>query len=191
HHNEAQIYLGVTALSLAIAGAIFAWRARRRTPIFWSCVAFIGVILAFGKYSGPVAHALYYIPILGNFRSPNRHWMEVTLAVAFLAGYAVDRLLREESRRLARIAQIAAAALTALCLAIGAFVLWWKDSAEAFIRSLPDLGQTPQGVFQSAGAEFFIPMVSAVCALIAIVTFARARRRNRAYVLLLALLIID
>jgi hypothetical protein len=191
HHNEAQIYLGVTALSLAIAGAIFAWRVRFGVGIFWGGVAFIGMILAFGKYSGPTARALYHVPVIGNFRSPNRHWMEVTLAVAFLAGYAVDRLLREDSRFLARSAQIAAGALTALCLAIGGFVLWRRDLAESFIRSLPDFGQTPQGFLQTAGAEFYLPMVTAACALLAIVIFARARRRYRWFAPLLALLIVD
>jgi hypothetical protein len=191
HHNEAQIYLGVIALSLAIAGAAYAWRVRFRVGIFWSFVAFIGVILALGKYSGPIARALYHVPVIGNFRSPNRHWMEVTLAVAFLAGYAVDRLLREDARFLARSAQLAAGALTALCLALGAFVLWRKDLAESLIRSLPDLSQTPRGFLQAAGAEFYLPMITAACALVAIVVFARARRRNRWVAPLLALLIVD
>src|SRR5262249_25472704 len=50
HHNEAQIYLGLIALSLAIAGAVYAWRARSGVGMFWICASVIGVILAFGKY---------------------------------------------------------------------------------------------------------------------------------------------
>jgi hypothetical protein len=191
HHNEAQIYLGVIALSLAIAGAVSAWRARFSVGIFWSCVAVAGVILAFGKYSGPIARALYHVPVIGNFRSPNRHWMEVALAVAVLAGYAVDRLLSEESRLLARIAWIASLSLSVLCVAIGGFVLWRRESAEALIRSLPDLGGLPQGFLQAAGAEFYLPMIAAVCAMVAIVIFARSQNRDRWFALLLALLIID
>ncbi|MGE0130192.1 MAG: YfhO family protein [Blastocatellales bacterium] len=191
HHNEAQIYLGVIALSLAIAGAISAWRARFSVGIFWSCAAVAGVILTFGKYSGPVARTLYHVPVLGNFRSPNRHWMEVSLAVAVLAGYAVDRLLREESRFLARVAQITTSSLAALCVAAGAFVLWRKDLAEAIVRSLPDLGHAPQGFLQTASAEFYLPMITAVCAFIAIAIFARSRNRSRSFALLLALLIVD
>ena len=191
HHNEAQIYLGVIALSLAIAGAVSAWRERSGVEVFWICATFAGMILAFGKYASPVAHALYHVPVIGNFRSPNRHWMEVALAVAVLAGYAVDRLLREESRFLARVAQIAAASLAALCVAIGAFVLRRTDLAEAVVRSLLSLGQTPQGFLQTAGAEFYLPMITAVCALLVILIFARARRRGRPFALLLGLLIID
>jgi hypothetical protein len=191
HHNEAQIYLGVTALSLAVAGGVYAWRVRFGVGVFWTCAAFIGVILALGKYAGPIARALYHLPVIGNFRSPNRHWMEVTMAVAFLAGYAVDRLLREESRPLARGAQAAAATLTALCLAIGAFVLRRRDLAESFARSLPGLGQTPKGFLQSAGAEFYLPIITSVCALAAVMVFTRARRRDRAFLLLLALLLVD
>ncbi|MCG3161136.1 MAG: hypothetical protein JMDDDDMK_02254 [Acidobacteria bacterium] len=191
HHNEAQIYLGVAALSLAIAGAAYAWRVRFNVGIFWSCAAVAGVILSFGKYSGPVARALFHVPVIGNFRSPNRHWMEVALAVAVLAGYAVDRLLSEESRFIARTTQIAALSLTALCVAAGGFVLWRRDVAEAFIRSLPDLGSTPRGFLQTAGAEFYLPMITAVCALITIAIFARLRNRSRWFAPLLALLIVD
>jgi hypothetical protein len=191
HSNEAQIYLSVIALSLAIAGAIFAWRARFSVGAFWSCIAVAGVILAVGKYSGPVARAVYHVPVIGNFRSPNRHWMEVTLAVAVLAGFAVDRLLKEESRLLARSALAASASLAALCVAIGGFVLWRRDLAEALIKSAPGLSQMPRGFLQAAGAEFYLPMITALCACAAIWVFARARERSRWYALLPALLIID
>ncbi|MGH9800466.1 MAG: hypothetical protein ACRD82_08895, partial [Blastocatellia bacterium] len=89
HHNEAQIYLGATALSLAAAGTIAAWKFRFSAGKFWSVVAVIGTILALGKYSGFVAKLLLHFPLVSHFRSPNRHWMEVTLAVAVLAGYTV------------------------------------------------------------------------------------------------------
>src|SRR5262249_12717040 len=191
HHNEAQIYLGVIALSLAIAGAAAVWRVRSGVGIFWSCVAFAGVILSFGKYSGPIARALYRVPVIGAFRSPNRHWMEVALAVAVLAGYAVDRLLGGEARFVARVAQITSATLAALCVAIGVFVLRRKDLAEAFARSLPGLSHMPQGFLQTAGVEFYLPMITAVCACVAVMIFARAHHRNRWFALLLALLIID
>jgi hypothetical protein len=191
HHNEAQIYLGVIALSLATAGAVFAWRARSGVGLFWICAAIVGVILAFGKYAGPVAHALYHVPVIGAFRSPNRHWMEVSLGVAVLAGYAVDRLLSEESRIIARVAQVASLSLAALCVAVGAFALWRKDLAEAVVRSLSDLGHAQPGVFQTAGPEFYLPMIMAVCALAVIAIFTRARRRSHQFALLLALLIID
>src|SRR5262249_18219279 len=130
-------------------------------------------------------------PVIGAFRSPNRHWMEVALGVAVLAGYAVDRLLVEESPLPARVAQIGSLSLAALCVVIGAFVLWRKDLAEAVVRSLSDLGQPAPGFFQTAGAEFYLPVITAVCALAAIVVFARAPRRGHWFALLLALLIID
>src|SRR5262245_938610 len=98
HNGEAQIYLGVVALSLCLAGAVLAWRDRRDIGQFWSLVAVAGVALSMGKYLRPIAQMFYHVPVLGQFRSPNRHWLEVLLAVAVLSGYAVDRLLREESK---------------------------------------------------------------------------------------------
>jgi len=191
HHNEAQIYLGALALSLAAAGAVAAWRARWRVGVFWSVVAAAGAILAMGKYTGFIAKLLYHVPLVSHFRSPNRHWMEVTMAAAVLAGYAVDRLLKEGSRSLARYARVSSIVVALLCCAVGSFALWQKGRAENLLRSLPDLHQLPQGFLQPARWEFLLPMVAAVCACLLIVVFTRGRDRARRFVLLLAMLIVD
>ncbi|MGH9767098.1 MAG: hypothetical protein ACREAB_06645, partial [Blastocatellia bacterium] len=191
HHNEAQIYLGVIAISLAMAGALGLWRERTRSVLFWGAVAVVAIILSLGKYVGPVAWILYHAPALNQFRSPNRHWMEVTMAVSVLAGYAVDRFLRDEGRSLARVAQITAATLTLLCAGVGVLVLKYKEQAESVFRSLPDMNFLPKGFLEQAGAEFYLPVISAACLLGSLVIFTRTRHRARWYSLLLASLIID
>ncbi len=191
HHNEAQIYLGAMALALAVAGAIAAGRGRWRTGMFWSVVAVIGTVLAIGKYVGFVARLLYHVPLISHFRSPNRHWMEVTMAVAVLAGYAVDRLLKEESRVIARCAQISAAMIALLCCVAGRFALWQKVRTENWLRSLADLHELPNGFLQLARWEFLLPMIASVCACFAIILFSRAQNRARWFVVLLAVLIVD
>jgi Bacterial membrane protein YfhO len=191
HHNEAQIYLGAMATSLAIAGSLLAARERNRIGIFWSAALSIGVILALGKYSGPVARLLYHFPLISHFRSPNRHWMEVTLAVAVLAGYTVDRLLKDEAKLLARNVQITAAALALFCSLVGGFVLWRRDIAERMIRGLPDLHHMEPGFLRAAGPEFYLPVVTAICACVALFVFTRSRQRGRSIALLILLLLID
>ncbi len=193
HHNEAQIYLGALALSLAMAGAIAAWKFRFGVGKFWSVVAVIGTILAMGKYSGVVATLLFHFPLVSHFRSPNRHWMEVILAVAVLAGYAVDRLLRaeKEARFLSRSLQILSAGIAVLGIAIGGFALWKKSTFENLLRSLPDLNHLPVGFLQSAKWEFLLPMIAASVACLVTIIFARTRNRKVWFGLLLAVLLID
>ncbi|HMX28289.1 MAG TPA: YfhO family protein, partial [Blastocatellia bacterium] len=191
HHNEAQIYLGASALALALAGGIAAWRARHRVGMFWSVVAVIGAILAMGKYSGFVAKLLYHVPLISHFRSPNRHWMEVTLAVAVLAGYAVDSLLREESKFLARCALASSALIALLCGAVGGWMFWQKDQAESWLRSLRDLQHLPPGFLQLGRWEFLLPIILAAVACLAIAIFARSRNRVRWFAPLLLVLLID
>lgn len=191
HHNEAQIYLGVIAISLATAGALCLWRERTRSILFWSAIAVTAIVLSLGRYGGPVARILYHAPLLNQFRSPNRHWMEVTMAVSVLAGYAVDRFLRAKERTLARVTQITAAALTLLCAGAGVFVLKYGNRAESFFRSLPDMNFLPEGFLRLAGAEFYLPVISAACMLGSLVIFTRSQHRARWYGALLALLIID
>ena len=191
HHNEAQIYLGAVALALAAAGAVAAWRAKHSVARFWSVVAVFGVLLSLGKYVGPLATLLYHIPIIGNFRSPNRHWMEVALAVAVLSGYAVDQLLRGENQFIARAVQVAALLLALLVASIGTSVLLNKDAAEATIRALPDLHSLPQGFLRAAGPEFYLPMITTCVACLALLVFANSRRRAGWYPALLVVLLVD
>src|SRR5262249_28360186 len=125
------------------------------------------------------------------FRCPNRHWMEVSFAIAVLAGFAVDNLLRSQARAVALAAQWTATALTLICLIAGIAVLCRTDLAERWIRALPDLDSLPRGFLQQARTEFYLPIISATCLSIAIIVFARSARRHRWYPLLLALLVID
>ena len=191
HHNEAQIYLGLIAISLAVAGSIHARRSRFIPGNFWSFAALIGILLALGKYTGPLSQLLFRVPLLSHFRSPNRHWMEVALAVAVLAGYAMDRLLSEESPRLKSNVRNSAIVLALLSLAAGGFVLLDKERAERIIRSMPDLDRINPGFLQQAGAEFYLPMLSAMAALLILWWFAASRYRARLYPLLLLFLLAD
>ncbi len=193
HHNEAQIYLGALALSFALAGAIAAWKFRFGIGKFWSVVAIVGTILAMGKYSGFVAKALFHFPLVSHFRSPNRHWMEVILALAVLAGYTVDRLIRAEREAgfLSRSLQLLSVGLAALGIAIGGFALWEKGTFEDLLRSLPDLNHLPVGFLQSAKWEFLLPMIAAAGACLVTIIFARTRNRKRWFGLLLAVLLLD
>ncbi|MGH9801059.1 MAG: hypothetical protein ACRD82_11895, partial [Blastocatellia bacterium] len=219
HHNEAQIYLGALALSLAAAGAIAAWKFRFGVGKFWSVVAVIGTILAMGKYSGFVARLLFHFPLVSHFRSPNRHWMEVTFAVAVLAGYTVDRLIRREGKEgsttgstgidsefISRCLQVSAAIIALLVCAVGAFASWQKGSFENLLRSLPDLNHLPNGFLQTAKWEFLLPMIAALVSCLTVIIFCRvstATGRERdfsaktrflpvaALTLLLAVLLID
>ncbi len=177
HHNEAQIYLGTLVLSLAAAGTIVAWKFRFSVGKFWSVVAIIGTVLAMGKYSGFVARLLFHFPLVSHFRSPNRHWMEVTIAVAVLAGYAVDRLIRAEHGAdfLRRWLVISTATITLLVCVVGAFAFWQTAAFENLLRSLSDLQHLPGGVLQSAKWEFLLPMIVALGSGLALIAFRRAR----------------
>ncbi|MFN7949634.1 MAG: YfhO family protein [Blastocatellia bacterium] len=199
HHNEAQIYLGALALSLAVTGFVVACRARFSVGIFWGIVAIMAGLLSMGRYVPLLPQLIYRIPVLNGFRSPNRHWMEVTLAVAVLAGFGVEYLLREiEGTEKSKnhftlsasgIAGISSLVITLFCAACGLFVLAFRQSAESFIRRLPELSSLPGDFLKEAGAEFYVPVISAAAALLVIIAFTR--NRQRCYPLLLLVLLGD
>ncbi|MGE0104212.1 MAG: YfhO family protein [Blastocatellales bacterium] len=170
-HNEGQIYLGLLALTLAVGAAVYAFRKRSGIGRFWAIVALIGVILALGKYSGPVAWALYYVPLLSHFRSPNRHWMEVALAVSMLAGMAVDMLIRGEARELPL--RNIAIVLAAITVVAGGAVLIDSELVEGLFLALGAVNSGKGGFLQAAGAEFYLPVIVSVIATLLILFAAR------------------
>lgn len=194
HHNESQIYLGMLALALAAGGVVLAVRRRYAVGIFWSAVVMLGGLLVLGKYSGPLARLLYQIPIINQFRSPNRHWQEVTLAVAVLAGYAVDRLLKEPASshpELSRAVQFASLMLTLLIGIVCGIALSHRDFLEKILVSLPDLGGLEPGFLSSAQREFILPFGLAIIATLALWLWLRSVSRARWYLPILTLLLVD
>jgi len=166
HHVESQSYLGFVALSLAIAGAFVAWRKRESLGIYWSIVGLVAALLAMGKYFLPLAYLVYHIPVLGNFRSPNRHWMEVSLACAVLAGLAVDRILRNDDRIVGSIAVVTALVLTILAAIVGGYVLL-------------------KAQWPGASAEFWMPIVTGLVSLVALAFCVKLRAPSIIVVVLL------
>jgi hypothetical protein len=110
------------AISLAIAGGVSAWRVRFHPGVF-------------------------RVPLLNSFRSSNRWWMIVALAVAVLAGYFVDGILRHEAKPRAAIIVAGSCAVSVLSFAILFTV--FRRTAETLIRSSTEFAGLPAGFFSS------------------------------------------
>jgi len=83
-------YVGLLPLMLAAVG--FTVARRKLVSIFWLCVVLIALLLALGDQT-PLAHLIYRLPLLGKFRAPARHLLELTFAVSVLAGVGVNAVL--------------------------------------------------------------------------------------------------
>ncbi len=191
HHNEVQIYLGFIPLVLALGGCLALWRSQSRDVIFWSFLGIAGVLLSLGQYVPPIAKLLYQIPIWNSFRSPNRHWMEVTMAASILAGFAVDHWQKTDAIKLKRRLQQISIALTVIITGLGLSVLRWRDIVENDIRGLGTFSYLPKGFLEKAGAEFYIPIVLAAVSTIALLFFLHLKKYIYWYPLLLAVLLLD
>ncbi len=189
HHNESQIYLGALAVSLSFAGAVGAWRVRHRAGTFWVGAAIVGLLLAMGKYSGPLAWALYRVPVISSFRSPNRYWMIVALAVAVLAGYAVDSLLKDEGKAPGRVVEVASAVVFLFVSSIAVFIFVWPGRAEEMFRS--PVGAQHSVSLDGSHAEYWVPLVSALAGVLLVFAMTRSRRPRGWYLPLMGFLVLD
>jgi hypothetical protein len=101
---ENTAYLGLMPLLLAAAGLAGRWRDR--AVRCWAGVALASLIFSLGPFPTVAGtpypaialpfRLLAAVPVLNNFRSPNRFVVCLTLAVAILAGLGLARWLRGE-----------------------------------------------------------------------------------------------
>lgn len=86
-------YIGIVPFVFAIA-AWMGWRgSRRRFAVwFWSGVALVSLLLAFGKYV-PVYRWFYELPGAGSIRNPTKFLQIFQVAMAILTAYGAQALL--------------------------------------------------------------------------------------------------
>ncbi|RME76970.1 MAG: hypothetical protein D6784_04705 [Chloroflexi bacterium] len=89
--SEWVAFTGISGLALALLGGLQAvWRPAPRRYLF---LAFTGLVLSLGMFTGPLYLALYsLVPGFGLFRVPARWLLLYAFAVPILAGYGLDAL---------------------------------------------------------------------------------------------------
>jgi hypothetical protein len=90
--TDAPQYMGILPLFLAVAGV--ALRRRERFTIFLLVIAFLGLLISFGKEFPILYDPLFnFLPFFNKFRVPSMALVLTQLAVAVLAALAIDALL--------------------------------------------------------------------------------------------------
>lgn len=106
-------HLGVLSTLFLAASCLSRHRA---LPFLWLVLA-VGVLLAVGA-STPVSAWAYHLPLLGAFRHPFKHLLEVTFAASALAAVGADLLLRERRPPRAALAVAASVGLAVAFVAL-------------------------------------------------------------------------
>lgn len=148
------IYLGIIPFLLALYGVWSAFSVRREQEggaiLFWGVAGFIGLLLAFGKYS-PLYKLFYQLPMVSNIRAPIKLLDNVEICLAILAAYGLDRLLATgASSKSSRVLWIGSASFGGLMLVAGIKALALPASITA--------GLSPMGLEQFS--EIIIQNVS-------------------------------
>ena len=124
NYVEGGIYLGILPLLLAALGlgSLFRASRRRASILFFAMLALLALAFIFGI---PIYAVLYYgLPGVNQLHSPFRWVFPFSLAVAALAGYGVDFLLRwHAASREPRRTPAAARWLARLSVAAGLLLL--------------------------------------------------------------------
>jgi hypothetical protein len=142
-------YVGLLGLMLILAGwfgllltradKLAAWRTTRRMIGFWTGVAVVSLVLAFGAYLPfGLNYLLYRVPVYNLFRGSYRHWFEFTFAAAMLAGFGVTRLRAVKHHTASEIIRGSVAVIFLLVAAVAALFRFSARTAalanpEAFI----------------------------------------------------------
>ena len=171
-------YVGVGTIALASLAVVLKRDVR---TMFWAVVAIAGILLALGRFWPFHLYAvIYYTPVLGLFRVPARHLMEVEFALAVLSGRGLTAVseARDHGKtvRSVQIAGVVVFVLTCLAITVGRPANF-------------QLGRTaPVSILRAP--ELFLPVVMAALAAWALWVFARRPQIPR-LMLLLVLIAVD
>lgn len=138
------VYLGSIPVALALFAVFWLFFAEskqnkklRRETIFWLCVSFLALLLAFGRYT-PFYKLFYTIPYMSYLRAPVKFIRIVEFGTAAMAAIGITQLLAIETQdRLRKRFAVTTAAIAAI-LIIG--VLAVNAAPNAFLSRLNELG---------------------------------------------------
>lgn len=85
-------YIGIFGLSFAIIAAMAFRKKKNKLVLFWTFIAFFGLLLSVIKYN-LLYKALYFMPGLAGFQSSGHHILEWSLGAAFLAATTAHYML--------------------------------------------------------------------------------------------------
>jgi hypothetical protein len=184
--TERTLYVGALPLLLAVAG-LFA-RRPRGPQLFFSAMGVVALLVAVN--TGPLTKGIRHIPILHS-ANLNRLLVLASFALAMLAAYGCERLLRasaEERRRML----IAAGVLAGLpvLLAILAHPSWLGDLPDAVRRLFGGGESAGRGALALASVIRWLLFAAVAIALVALPALWR-RRGPALAVAALALVALD
>jgi len=180
---EACAFIGVTGVALAVYGMTTVRMAGKKALL---TVAAIAALLALGN-STPLFRILFdWIPLFDRFRGAGKFMFITALVLVLLAGYGLDRILRERNVPM-RAVWVGGAIAVALCAAATAIrTVDWSVVTAAVLAT----GQTyvDRPVFPASQAFASLGLLLAGLTLAAAVCLALwVRREHRAVFLLGAL----
>ncbi|MEK6280508.1 MAG: YfhO family protein [Acidobacteriota bacterium] len=131
-------YVGLLPLMLAAIG--FVTSRRRGVAVFWLVVGLTALLLALGERT-PLALLVHQLPVLGQFRAPARHLIEVAFAVSVLAGLGTHAFTQGKVNKRVLWITLSAAAFV---MAAGLFILLSNKVHQfAVARGVVDLKMWP------------------------------------------------
>ncbi len=143
-NSGALLFLGITGLTLSVAGGLLGWR---RPQVRWiSAIAIGGFAFTIGKYS--LLHGAMYalVPLIDKSRSPSAAAVLFMLGCAVLSAYGADLLC---AVRNASSARMASRWLVACGVILGCFVAL-TSSLRTAVQPDPRLNVTILAAFASA-----------------------------------------
>src|SRR5258705_10636 len=176
-------YVGLITLVFAAAGFIVQRRSTQAR--FWLGAAAIALLLTLGE-STPLAQLVYHLPVLNKFRSPARHFVELTFSLSVLAGFGVSAVQQHAvNGRSIKLLILGAAAGFLVCLA-SLFVFAGKINELALQR----IGQ-PVNLKPWANPAVAVPLLILLAACAVIFYWQHAPNSRVRTVLLVGVVLID
>ena len=174
-------YVGL--LPLMLAGIGFVAARRRAVAIFWLSAALVALLLALGDQT-PLAHLVYGLPVIGKFRVPARHFIEMAFSISVLAGIGVAAIVR---RTVTTRLVLKTVLVGAVLMLAGLLFLLSKHSSEyVFSQEVVRLNALPW-----ANASVAIPLIVFLASALALLYWQRNPTSTQRRIIFVLVLVAD
>ena len=95
------VYMGILS-AFGLAGALVFFKTSRSIR-FWWCAFWVGIFFALGEFNPLYSYFYEWMPLLKNFRFPEKFFFISAFSMTFLTGMVVDSLLKARTPDPARI----------------------------------------------------------------------------------------
>ena len=161
------IYFGIFPFFISIIGLL----NKNKWRIFWGLIAFISILLIFGR-NLPFYKLTYYIPMFNIFRISTRHLVEFCFAFSILGGFGMEYIIKSKYKDFRKAVILIISLISFFLISFFLFYFYFKKYVIFDKPSFLNLDvKAISKSFSINKSSIYVPLILFACCLMLFIFF--------------------